>query len=324
MSITTSDDAPTQTAMDTSFEMMWSSAQAPDYFNRPMPSVEPPWQQQTTFPPTPGTIMKAHGVIDASMPSYNVTPQRQYASHVSLSYNPNIPASLPTPITPFVNHDRLALGSNYPPALSQHSASPAPSFGGDSSLFGSDQQKPSPHSPALTVLHNDVKQESTSRQEQSNTGTTPKRKRGRPKVIRDDTMSSMSTNSTNGSDQQPHSPNSVQTRGRISKRLPHNQVERKYREGLNSELERLRRAVPTLPQPRDTQDLSGPPKPSKATVLASAIDYIKYLEEEQQRLTAENEALQDGKGTASAARKDSRIGWMRHRSASNSTLGDAS
>jgi hypothetical protein len=61
---------------------------------------------------------------------------------------------------------------------------------------------------------------------------------------------------------------------------------------LNSELERLRRAVPTLPQ-RDSSDLAGPPKPSKAIVLASAIDYIKAIKAERDKLLEENERLRD-------------------------------
>ncbi|KAF2816689.1 uncharacterized protein BDZ99DRAFT_566487 [Mytilinidion resinicola] len=75
-----------------------------------------------------------------------------------------------------------------------------------------------------------------------------------------------------------------------SQRLPHNQVEHKYREGINAELERLRGTVPTLPQ-RDSSDLNGPPRPSKATVLANAIDYIQFLEAECGRLTDDNERL---------------------------------
>jgi hypothetical protein len=62
--------------------------------------------------------------------------------------------------------------------------------------------------------------------------------------------------------------------------MPHNQVERKYREGLNSELESLRRAVPTLLQSVEGE-VMGQPKPSKAIVLASAIDYIKKTEKER-------------------------------------------
>jgi hypothetical protein len=104
----------------------------------------------------------------------------------------------------------------------------------------------------------------------------PQRKRGRPRLDRNaDTMSSTS------------SPSSKSQR---TARLPHNQVERKYREGLNSELERLRQAVPTLPQ-SDEAGAMGQPKPSKATVLASAIEYIKTIERERDALQAENERL---------------------------------
>ena len=65
-----------------------------------------------------------------------------------------------------------------------------------------------------------------------------------------------------------------------SKRLPHNQVERKYREGLNAEMERLRAAIPTLPQDATL----GAPKPSKATVLQCAVDEINKVREEKAKL----------------------------------------
>lgn len=77
---------------------------------------------------------------------------------------------------------------------------------------------------------------------------------------------------------------SSSTSGKASKhplpRQPHNQVERKYREGLNAELERLRRAVPTLPQ-SDEGGVIGQPKPSKGMILAGAIEYIHRLERER-------------------------------------------
>lgn len=104
----------------------------------------------------------------------------------------------------------------------------------------------------------------------------PQRKRGRPRIDRN------LSDATSGS--------SSSAKCKATQRLPHNQVERKYREGLNSELERLRRAVPTLTQ-RDPQDLTGPPKPSKATILASAIEYIEKLERERDALCEENEKL---------------------------------
>ncbi|KAF2188530.1 hypothetical protein K469DRAFT_514864, partial [Zopfia rhizophila CBS 207.26] len=103
------------------------------------------------------------------------------------------------------------------------------------------------------------------------------RKRGRPRVHQSKTDP---TNYSTG-----NSPKS-----RLGRRRLHNQVERKYREGLNSELERLRRAVPTLPQ-RDSDNLTGHSKLRKATVLASAIDYIKKIERERDSLLEENERL---------------------------------
>jgi len=105
----------------------------------------------------------------------------------------------------------------------------------------------------------------------------PKRKRGRPRLSRDDSDPSY------GDPSRSH-------KSGVSKRQPHNQVERKYRDGLNAELERLRMAVRTLPH-WDSQAMNSPPKPSKATVLASAIDYIHKIEVECDRLQRENEVL---------------------------------
>jgi hypothetical protein len=47
-----------------------------------------------------------------------------------------------------------------------------------------------------------------------------------------------------------------------SQRIPHNKVERKYRDGLNGQLEHLRLNVPTLPI-YNPDSPTGPPKPSK-------------------------------------------------------------
>lgn len=99
----------------------------------------------------------------------------------------------------------------------------------------------------------------------------PKRKRGRPKLDRRASETSSSSNV-------------------VSQRVPHNQVERKYRQMINAEMERLRISVPILPH-CDGTSLAGPPKPSKATVLAAAVDYIKMLEAETKRLVKENEGL---------------------------------
>lgn len=73
-------------------------------------------------------------------------------------------------------------------------------------------------------------------------------------------------------------------------RLPHNEVERKYRESLNLGFEKLRAAVPTLPK-LDAGAASIAQKQSKAAVLTAAFDYIKCLEGENERLQEENRQL---------------------------------
>ncbi|KAF2460300.1 hypothetical protein BDY21DRAFT_161102 [Lineolata rhizophorae] len=95
----------------------------------------------------------------------------------------------------------------------------------------------------------------------------PKRKRGRPPLPKPEPGSNIIPG---------------------SRRLPHNQVERKYREGLNAQLERLRHAVPTLPQGENVAQ-----KPSKAMVLAAAIEYIHGLENERDTLLDEVEQLRN-------------------------------
>lgn len=133
------------------------------------------------------------------------------------------------------------------------------------------------------------------------------RKRGRPRLNHAESDPAAYSSSTHNSAKQ-----------RCNRRLPHNQVERKYREGLNAELERLRKAVPTLPQ-RDT-DSNGPPKPSKATVLASAIDYIKFIEADRDRLLEELEGLRGVPTTGNQSSKLRGYGWNRPQSGSSSPV----
>ena len=72
--------------------------------------------------------------------------------------------------------------------------------------------------------------------------------------------------------------------------VPHTQVERKHREGINMQLERLRRAVPTLPQAVGV-DAIGVAKPSKGIGLAAAIDYVSRIERERDAAMDEIERL---------------------------------
>ena len=103
-------------------------------------------------------------------------------------------------------------------------------------------------------------------------------------------------------DDNPHHQTS-RGRGRLRSngRLPHNQVERKYREGINSQLEALRQSLPSLQrfpssissEGVDEANANNPPlaRPSKATILATATAYIKQIEGEKQRLADENRML---------------------------------
>ncbi|KAF2796115.1 hypothetical protein K505DRAFT_300893 [Melanomma pulvis-pyrius CBS 109.77] len=87
------------------------------------------------------------------------------------------------------------------------------------------------------------------------------------------------------------------TKPKSRRRLPHNQVERKYRESLNTQLDSLLRVVPSLQQNQppcdgaDIEDLPAPTKPSKAIILASATAYIKQMEKDKKNLADENQIL---------------------------------
>ncbi|EAT81076.1 hypothetical protein HBH56_135060 [Parastagonospora nodorum] len=93
------------------------------------------------------------------------------------------------------------------------------------------------------------------------------------------------------------SPQASDDKPKNRRRLPHNQVERKYRESLNTQLESLRRVVPSLQQNQaacdgaDIEDLPTPSKPSKAVILASATAYIKQQDKDKKTLTDENHLL---------------------------------
>jgi hypothetical protein len=134
-------------------------------------------------------------------------------------------------------------------------------------------EQPQPSSSATPSRHPPLKREPTDEE-----APTPN-KRGRPR--RSKTSTSAGTSTTSASSATP-------------RRLPHNQVERKYRENLNAELERLRRAIPTLsPRNNGTSDAnsSHQPKPSKSMILAGAIEYIEQIEKERDEYRAECERL---------------------------------
>lgn len=232
-----------------------------DFFDRPLNNVDLPAgfepKYHAAFNATLPTAASA--IEDANMnqwPSVNSAPFRRL-----VNYNDTFTTGLQFGA---INSDSLESSCS---SLRESSPTPLLCGGG-----------PQPTQASPTLSHSSLKRESLD--DAAKDEPSPKRvqrKRGRPRINRSE------TDPTNYS-------TSDSLKSRPSYRLPHNQIERKYREGLNSELERLRLAVPTLPQ-RDSSDLAGPPKPSKATVLASAIDYIKAIETERDRLLEENEGL---------------------------------
>lgn len=136
-----------------------------------------------------------------------------------------------------------------------------------------DDEYPSAHSPPLLKrsFYSSSSESSSENDEDYNEAPAAKRPKRRPGRPQPERTSSISSSSSSSKTQQ--------------QRVPHNQVERKYREGLNAQLEQLRRAVPTLCQVNDGER----GKPSKATVLVSAIAYIKSIERERDELTSEVE-----------------------------------
>lgn len=136
-------------------------------------------------------------------------------------------------------------------------------------------------SPSLSppLPEREISKEATSPDEES-ASRKARPKRGRPSLHRNLSRAKpVPSTDASSSKQRQRAP-----------RQPHNQVERKYREGLNSDLEKLRRAVPALSQSEEGAAI-GWPKPSKAMVLSCAVEYIAKIELERDGLREGNELL---------------------------------
>jgi hypothetical protein len=133
------------------------------------------------------------------------------------------------------------------------------------------------------------------RSESSSPGSNPSRLRGRQLKGATGTRSTKKSSST---EREPVVESIEEAEPKEKKRIPHNEVERKYRDSVNNQMDCLRRVVPVLqPTPRicdgaDMEDLPAPSKPSKAAILASATAYIKQLEREKKEQKEQNEMLQ--------------------------------
>ncbi|KAF2865394.1 hypothetical protein BDV95DRAFT_258963 [Massariosphaeria phaeospora] len=192
-----------------------------------------------------------------------------FVQKTQAAFNSTFPASATqfVPVSSLADVQNTSFESSCVSPHTQHS--PTPSLCGDAPRL--------PHTSSPELSPRLLKHEPASSPEPESAPKRPQRKRGRPKLER-------TTSDT---------PSISSAKCQRTSRLPHNQVERKYREGLNAELERLRRAVPTLLQSEDGVAV-GQPKPSKAMVLAGAIEYIKKIERERDLLKDENDRLTGG------------------------------
>lgn len=235
-------------------------------FDQPLTSAETsssyPTKQQDGFNPTlPANGIAASNSNVGSRPIFNAQPFGQFEQYpFGFSFDPNSMES----------RDSAYFSPN------THTTSRTPSLCGDAPQEAYSPTIP----PRMPKQESPASPESVCEEEEA-TPKRPLRKRGRPRLEHSSTDSKSTTPSS--------------AKSHRSGRLPHNQVERKYREGLNSELERLRKAVPSLPQ-SDEGGVMGQPKPSKAMVLSSAIEYIRKIEKERDELKEENEQLRQRQG----------------------------
>jgi hypothetical protein len=143
-------------------------------------------------------------------------------------------------------------------------------------------------------------QSRTKKRTESDSSREPSGRRFSTKSASADIQPRLKSESSHGSpeDELAPLPELPEEKAKSRRRLPHNQVERKYRESLNTQLDSLRRVVPALQQNNqrvmdgaDIEDLPTPSKPSKAVVLASATAYIRQIEKDKKNLADENALL---------------------------------
>lgn len=226
------------------------------YFDHALYSVEEPQRLAATSPTTPTT--------------------GQLKTPYNSQFGP--PMGQPEQFSP-----RFSLDANSVPF--DLSLSPSTHTSRTSSLYGDGPQEArlitSP-SDSPGVL---IKRENTDPPSNQDDAPLGRRTRGRAAAAHNASPPSTTATSTSAT-----AAYSTATKSSRTPRLPHNQVERKYREGLNASLERLRSTVPTLTA-ADSSPLAQQPRASKQTVLTSAIEYIKALEKERDQLREENTRL---------------------------------
>jgi hypothetical protein len=171
-----------------------------------------------------------------------------------------------------VNADAISIQTLSPDCVSRRQATPTSPSCSDMSLDGP-SCAPKYESPSRIL---------------ADAGTAPKRQMRKPGQSKLDPIA--------------RSASGASTEGQCTTSIPHNMVERKYRDGLNAQLERLRKAVPALLQSGDGDDTSQP-KPSKSMVIAAAINHIETVTLERDMLQDENNKISGSKGRRGSKRR---------------------
>ncbi|KAF2624198.1 hypothetical protein BU25DRAFT_163155 [Macroventuria anomochaeta] len=281
------DYSPPQEMLSYPGDEFGSAHLADTYTTSPEYSLDSFFDQALTSVDMSSAFPKDQGQFNPTLPATGISASSTTPSNRTSIYSTS---RHPSDAAPFGKLEQLSFGFSFDPISTEpfetacfspntHISSRTPSLCGDAPEKAS--------SPSLSPRN--LKRESPSSPDSTSEDPTPKRpqrKRGRPRLDRTKTISSTSSPSS---------------KSQKTGRLPHNQVERKYREGLNAELERLRRAVPTLPQ-SDEAGAMGQAKPSKAMVLASAIEYIRRIEAERDALKLENERLRQAAASGQTIR----------------------
>jgi hypothetical protein len=242
--------------------------------------------EDLTFPNGPSRSSNATKITTENKALTGTTTKRQHKNHADV-----ISACWTSPLCP--NHDQ----DGPPPNPSSCGGGCAPF------LFANDDALPT---STTSNLLNDA-QEDITEDGVVEIKSHPKKKRAESDISGDEPFgrqftSGNSIDTEQDSKMKSESEESPQAtagdeKAKPRRRLPHNQVERKYRESLNTQLESLRRVVPSLQQNQrgcdgaDIEDLPTPSKPSKAVILASATAHIKNVEKEKKTLQDENQLL---------------------------------
>jgi len=92
----------------------------------------------------------------------------------------------------------------------------------------------------------------------------------------------------------PQNSSATGRRRGTSRRIPHNTVEKHYRNTVNAALQRLQRTVPRFASPgHDSDGLEAVRQPTKTAVLMGAVEYIRELERERDALREERGTLRN-------------------------------